>query len=69
VIGRFTEQSEFTEDDSLNAILNQYLSDASFPVFTNADFGHSDPLFTIPHGGTARLDSADKSITFAQAVE
>lgn len=69
VIGRFTEQSEFTEDDSLNAILNQYLSDGSFPVFTNADFGHSDPLFTIPHGGTARLDSADKSITFAQAVE
>lgn len=69
VIGRFTEYSGFTDDDPLDAILHQYFSNVTFPILTNADFGHSDPLFTIPHGGWAILDSSDKSITFTQAVE
>lgn len=69
VIGRFTEQSEFTENDSLTMILDQHMSDVSFPILWNTDFGHSDPLFTIPHGGHAVIDSAEKSISFSRAVQ
>ncbi len=66
VFGRFTEQSQFSAEDSLEDLLKEYLSDAQFPVLYNVDFGHSDPMITIPNGGTCELDN-DK-IIFGKAV-
>lgn len=68
VLGRFTEQSNFLQDDSLEDILKDYLSDVKFPVLYNVDFGHSDPLITIPNGGIAVIDADKKQIVFEQAV-
>ncbi len=68
VIGRFTEQSCFTPEDSLEALLAEYFSNATFPVLYNVDFGHSDPLITIPHGGRTRLDGNRSAISFSQSV-
>jgi muramoyltetrapeptide carboxypeptidase len=66
VFGRFTEHSQFSPDDSFEDLLNEYLADASFPVLYNADFGHSDPMITIPNGGTCTVD--DDQIVFDKAV-
>lgn len=66
VFGRFTEQSQFSAEDSFEDLLKEYLSDAPFPVLYNVDFGHSDPMITIPNGGTCELDN-DK-IIFNKAV-
>jgi muramoyltetrapeptide carboxypeptidase len=30
----------------------------NFPILFNADFGHTDPMITIPVGGTCKLDSS-----------
>lgn len=68
VVGRFTEQSSFSSDDSLEDILKEYFSDAKFPVFYNVDFGHSDPLITIPNGGITEINTKEKLITFKKAV-
>lgn len=68
VIGRFTEQSNFSPEDSLEDILKEYLYDAKFPVLYNVDFGHSDPLITIPNGGIAEINTKEKRITFKKAV-
>lgn len=68
VIGRFTEQSSFSPEDSLEDILVEYFTDAKFPVLYNVDFGHSDPLITIPNGGIAEIDSSKKEIIFKRAV-
>jgi len=68
VIGRFTEQSSFSDEDSLEDILKEHLSEVKFPILYNADFGHSDPLITIPNGGVATIDSEKKLISFQQAV-
>lgn len=68
VIGRFTEYSEFSKEDSLEDILKNYFHDVSFPVIYNADFGHSDPLITIPNGGIATIDADKKEIFFDRAV-
>ena len=68
IFGRFTEQSGFSEANPLEDTLKQYFSQVSFPVLYNADFGHSDPMFTIPNGGTVKIDSAEKEIVFAQSV-
>lgn len=42
--------------DVILRILNKY----DFPVLYNADFGHTDPMITIPIGATIRLDSKSK---------
>lgn len=57
VFGRFTEQSQFLPKDSFEDILKEYFSNAKFPVLYNADFGHSDPMITIPNGGMCTIDN------------
>ncbi|MEA3449391.1 MAG: S66 peptidase family protein [Patescibacteria group bacterium] len=69
VIGRFTEHSKFDKEDSLEDLLKMYFNDAKFPVLYNMDFGHSDPMITIPHGGGVKIDSGKKEIIFEQAVK
>jgi len=66
VFGRFTEQSQFSPEDSFEDLLNEYLSDVPFPVIYNVDFGHSDPMITIPNGGTCAIDGG--RIIFVKAV-
>jgi len=56
VFGRFTEHSQFSPEDSFKDLLKEYFSDAKFPVLYNADFGHSDPMITIPNGGRCTID-------------
>jgi len=68
VLGRFTEQSSFSTEDSLEDILKEHLLEAKFPIFYNVDFGHSDPLISIPNGGIATIDTEKKRIMFQQAV-
>lgn len=68
VIGRFTEQSSFSPEDSLEDILKEYFSNAKFPVLYNVDFGHSDPLITIPNGGSVEINTKKKQITFKKSV-
>lgn len=68
VIGRFTEQSSFSSEDSLEDILKEHLSEVKFPILYNVDFGHSDPLITIPNGGVATIDTKKKQISFQRAV-
>jgi len=66
VFGRFTEQSQFSPEDSFEDILKEYFSHVKFPILYNADFGHSDPMFTIPNGGMCTL-KGDR-ISFERAV-
>lgn len=66
VFGRFTEQSRFSLNDSFEDLLKEYFSHAQFPVVYNADFGHSDPMITIPNGGVCSINGGH--ISFEQSV-
>ena len=68
VFGRFMEQSAFSQEASFEDILKIYLSDARFPILYNVDFGHSDPILTIPNGGVAIIDADKRQIIFDRAV-
>lgn len=57
VIGRFASSVEFSEDDSLEMILDDALRSYDFPVMVDVDFGHTDPLFTFPIGVECRMDA------------
>lgn len=66
VFGRFTEQSQFSPEDKFEDLLKEYLSDVKFPVLYNVDFGHSDPMITIPNGGMCTINN--NRIAFDRAV-
>ena len=38
------------------------------PIVTNMDFGHTDPMFVIPIGMKARIDSTNQEITIDEAA-
>lgn len=68
VIGRFCSQTGFDNTDSVKNMLQDVFPEVSIPILYNLDFGHSDPLFTIPNGGIASIDTRKNIITFNKAV-
>ncbi len=68
VIGRFARSVGLKESDSLVMILDHALKGYKFPVLTEFDMGHTDPLMTIPLGIQARMDAGAKQITLLEKV-
>jgi muramoyltetrapeptide carboxypeptidase len=56
LIGRLPAASGLKEGDSLEMILNECLRGYNFPVATGFDFGHTNPIATIPIGVKAVVD-------------
>jgi muramoyltetrapeptide carboxypeptidase len=68
VIGRFADRVGFEESDSLEMILEEALKGYHFPVLTGADFGHTDPLMTIPQGISCSIDTSKLEIRFNETA-
>jgi muramoyltetrapeptide carboxypeptidase len=68
VIGRFARCVGLTETDSLNMILKDALKGYRFPVITEFDMGHTDPLMTVPIGARVEIDGNKKKITILETV-
>ena len=66
IIGRFHSAVQFRKDDSLEMILDEALKGYRFPVITNVDFGHTDPLLTIPVGIKCAMDTKQPRITLTE---
>lgn len=63
LIGRFQREVGMTAD-RLQTILRNVRSLASVPVLANVDFGHTDPILTLPVGGHARVAATSGSSEF-----
>lgn len=63
VIGKFMEESKL-DKESLKDILNDALEGINIPVIQSANFGHTDPIFTIPNGQECTIDATRKKIVF-----
>lgn len=68
VIGRFPRCVGLHEKDSLNMILEDALKGYKFPVITEFDMGHTDPIMTIPIGAKVSIDASKKSISLLENV-
>ncbi|MGV8171382.1 MAG: S66 family peptidase [Candidatus Woesearchaeota archaeon] len=62
IIGRFESASGISNKDIQNIVSNKRLHD--IPVIANADFGHTNPLITLPIGGVAELSAYKKRVDF-----
>lgn len=61
LIGRFQKVSKMTEEQLL-FILNKHPLLKEIPVLFNLDFGHTQPICTLPIGGKVRIDTSNEAI-------
>jgi muramoyltetrapeptide carboxypeptidase len=59
-VGRLHRQSGVTGDD-LRRILSETLDGFCWPVATGLDFGHTDPMITLPIGLGTRLTCDERA--------
>ena len=64
VLGRTPSKVGFSHEDNLRMIVEEATRGYDLPILSGADFAHTDPLFTIPIGGSAVLDTRDPSLSF-----
>lgn len=57
IVGRFSSETGFSEDDSLESLLTRATRGYSFPIVYDVDFGHTDPMMTLANGIRANLDA------------
>lgn len=62
MIGRFQRASNVTEEQLL-FILNKHPQLKHLPVMYNVDFGHTQPIMTLPIGATIAMNTQLKQIT------
>ena len=58
LVGRFQGESRATDDMISDIILSKNI-DSKISVIVNLDFGHTDPKFTYPVGGTCKVVAGD----------
>lgn len=63
LIGRFPKETDMTEERLL-AILGKYPLLKEIPVIYDMNFGHTQPIFTIPIGDRVTVDTTTKQLTF-----
>ncbi len=64
VIGRpYKYDNEMTSQ--LKNVVLRITADTTFPILFNVDFGHTDPMFTIPYGSKILIDSTKSIIRFS----
>lgn len=63
LIGRFPKETEVTEERLL-AILAKYPVLREIPVIYDMNFGHTQPIFTIPIGDQVTVDTELQKLTF-----
>ncbi|GGC85200.1 S66 family peptidase [Enterococcus wangshanyuanii] len=63
LIGRFPKETGMTEERLL-AILGKYPLLKEIPVIYDMNFGHTQPIFTIPIGDRVTVDTTTKQLTF-----
>lgn len=68
VVGRFPSSVGFQENDSLEMILDDAVRGYQIPVITGVDFGHTDPLITIPIGIRCQVNTENLNIEFTESA-
>lgn len=63
-VGRFPSQCGFDDDVTEEMIYEDVFAEAEIPIIYNLDFGHTDPLFTIPNGNIVEIDTEKGLIKF-----
>ncbi len=61
VFGRFQKDSDITREQ-INKILSNMFGKIEFPVIANVDFGHTDPMLSLPLGNDVFVNTKERKI-------
>ena len=67
IFGKFMSKTGFN-DLNLKKLLKRIFDEINIPVMYDANFGHTDPIFTIPNGGYCYLNTEKREIIFDRAI-
>lgn len=62
-----THDDRVAYDDAVVDVVRREIGITSLPIVTNVDFGHTDPMWTIPQGVPVRIEPATRRIAFLEA--
>lgn len=68
VVGRFKSNTLFKKFKQIKGLMNRVFKGLDIPIIYGVDFGHSDPLLTIPIGGMCKINTKEPSIIFEKSV-
>ena len=68
LIGRFPSVVGLKKDDSLEMILEDTLERCEFPVVSDIDFGHTNPIATFPIGVSAKIYADEKRLVYLESA-
>jgi muramoyltetrapeptide carboxypeptidase len=67
VVGRIPEELGLKGDQSIESIVGDAVEGLDIPVVTQFDFGHTNPIATIPIGVRGRISAEKKALTLLEA--
>ncbi|MFA9437064.1 MAG: hypothetical protein ACEROO_08080 [Candidatus Bathyarchaeota archaeon] len=67
VIGRIPEVLGLKDDRSIESIVGDAVEGLDIPVVTQFDFGHTNPIATIPIGVRGRISAEKIALTLLEA--
>jgi muramoyltetrapeptide carboxypeptidase LdcA involved in peptidoglycan recycling len=62
-----TPEEHAAYDDAILQVVRTETGLEDIPIVTGVDFGHTDPVWTIPIGVPTRVDPAARALTFLEA--
>ena len=70
IVGRVNpnEYKVKEKDYGLHQVILDATKNHDFPIIAEMDFGHTDPMFTIPYGIKARLDTENLEFSFLESA-
>lgn len=61
VFGRFQKKSDITEEKLKNILISVF-DEVNIPIISGVDFGHTDPMLSLPIGKTVKISTAKEKI-------
>ncbi|HVH15225.1 MAG TPA: hypothetical protein VNA15_05840 [Candidatus Angelobacter sp.] len=64
----YTDEDKKKLDQNITAVVSGEFHKSNLPVFTNVDFGHTDPQLIIPLGVEAEIDCETKRFRLVETA-
>ncbi len=65
--GHLLSPDKFAEyDDVLRQVVGREYARPDMPILSHMDFGHTDPMFVLPYGALAEIDSATQRFSILE---
>jgi len=66
LIGRIPEVTGIKDDLWIGSLIEDIIEDVDYPIVAQMDFGHTNPIATVPIGIEAKISTEKETLTFLE---